>query len=303
MSKDKRMLLKDAVSKYLSDGASLTIGGIGCREPTAVTYEIIRQKKRELTLITDSKMDSGCWLIGAGCIKKIEAAYCWIGVVGSGLNYRRAAEEGIPRKIEIEEYSNYAASLRFLAGAMNIPFLPTTSLLGSSLPEYNSNIKIIQNPYSNDENPIAIVPAANPDVAFIHVQRADVQGNSQIWGVTINDMNIARAAKKVVITCEEIVPTSEIRKNPNMTAIPHYCVDAVVEIPYGSHPFFVAGYYWCDIPFRRSSMKANATQAGFESWLDEWVFSVKDFDQYLEKIGKDRLNKLTEMEKENFTIK
>lgn len=303
MNNDKRMLLKDTVSKYLTDGASFTIAGMGSREPMAVVYEIIRQKKRELTLITDTKMDSGCWLIGAGCIKKLEAAYCWIGNVGSGINYRRAVEKGIPRKIETEEYSNYAASLRFLAGAMNIPFLPTTSLLGSDLPKHNHNIKVINDPYSDDERPIALVPAAKPDVAFIHVQKADIKGNCQIWGVTTNDMNIARAAKKVVITCEEIVPTSEIRKNPNMTAIPHYCVDAVVEIPYGSHPFFVAGYYWCDLPFRRACMKANATQEGFEAWLDEWVFGVKDFDEYLDKVGRDRLNKLTEMERDNFIIK
>lgn len=302
MSKDKRMLLKDAVSKYLNDGDSFTIGGIGCREPMAVTYEIIRQQKRELTLITDSKMDSGCWLIGAGCIKKIEAAYCWIGAVGSGINYRRALEKGIPRKIEVEEYTNYAASLRFLAGAMGISFMPTSSMLGSDIPTYNSKLKIVPDPYNEGKN-VVLVPAANPDVAFIHVQYADISGNSQIWGVTTNDMNIARAAKKVVITCEKIVPTSEIRKQPNMTAIPHYCVDAVVEVPFGSHPFFVAGHYWCDLPFRRTAIQANATQEGFEAWLNEWVYGVKDFGEYLEKVGKDRLDKLVEMEIDNYTIK
>lgn len=303
MSMDKRMNLKDAVDKYVTDGCSIALGGMGARDPVAATYEIIRQKKRNLTLITDSKMDSGCWLIGAGCVGKLEAAYCWIGSIGTGINYRRAVEKGIPRKIEVEEYSNSSASLRFLAGAMGIPFLPTKSLLGSDIPKYNSKIKIIQDPYSNEDNPIALVPAANPDVAIIHVQHADIEGNCQIYGILVNDMNIARAAKKVIVTCEKIVPTSEIRKNPNMTAIPGYCVDAVVEVPYGAHPFFVVGYYWCDLPFRRNVIAANATHEGFEAWLDEWVYGVKDFDEYLEKLGKDRLEKLTKMELDNYQIK
>lgn len=300
MSKDKRITLKEAVSHFLKDGDSVAIGGMGAREPMGIVYEIIRQKKKDLTLITDSKMDSGCMLIGAGCIKKFEGAYCWIGSIGSGINYRRAVEKGIPNKIEVEEYSNFAASLRFLAGAMDVPFMPTRSMLGSDLPNHNPKIKVIDDPYSGE--PVALVPSAKPDVAFIHVQQADIMGNSQIWGVGINDANIARAAKKVVITCEKIVPTSTIRRAPNLTVIPHYCVDAVVEVPFGSHPFFVAGYYWCDLPFRREFMNANSTHEGFEAWINEWVFGCEDFNEYLDKVGKDRLNKLVEMERDNCTI-
>jgi len=300
MNEGKITTLEKAVNILLHDGDSLTVGGIGVREPMAAVYEIIRQSKRDLTLITDSKMDSGCMLIGAGCIRKLESAYCWIGNVGSGINFRRAVEKGIPVKLEVEEYSNYTASLRFLAGAMDIPFMPTTSLLGSDLPNYNPQIKIISDAYEG--KPVALVPAAKPDVAIIHVQRADKLGNGQIWGVTTNDINIARAAKKVILTCEELVPTSQIRKNPNMTAIPHYCVDAVVEVPYGSHPFFVTGHYWCGLPFRGDFMKSNDTHENFEKWLEEWVFGVEDFDRYLDKVGRDRLQKLTEMEHDNYRI-
>ncbi len=300
MNKDKRTNLQEAVGHFLNDGDILCLGGIGARDPLAGVYEIIRQKKRELTLVAESQLDCGCMMLGAGCIKKLETSYCGIGVIGTGINYRRSVEKGIPNKIEVEEYSNYSASLRFLAGAMDVPFLPTRSLLGSDIPKYNKNIKIIDDPYGGDQ--IALVPASKPDVAIVHVQRSDIMGNCQIWGVTNNDMNIPRAAKKTIITCEEIVPTSEIRKNPNMTVIPHYCVDAVVQVPFGSHPMFVSGYYWVDTPFRREFIRQNSTQEGFDKWAEEWIFGVDNFDQYLRKLGKDRLNKLAKMEKDNYTI-
>ena len=200
---DKRMNLKEAVQTYLHDGDSFTVGGIAAREPMAVAYEIIRQRKKDLNFVTATTTDLANLLIGAGCVGKVEAAYIWIGVIGNGLNFRRAVEKGIPRKIEVEEYSNFGASLRFLAGAMGIPYMPTYSMLGSDIPKYNPRIKITDDPYTGQK--VALVPAANPDVAFIHVQRCDQAGNCQIWGVTANDANIARAAKKVVITCEEII--------------------------------------------------------------------------------------------------
>lgn len=298
MINDKLTTVQAAVSEYLHDGDSLCLGGVCARDPMAITYEIIRQKKRDLILIGDSRMDNTCMLMGAGCISKLEAAYCGVGVIGNALNFRNAVEKGIPRFIEVEEYSNYGASLRLLAGAMNIPFLPVRSMLGSDIPKHNPKIKIIEDPYSGD--PIALVPAVKPDVAFIHVQRADKMGNSQIWGVTNNDINIARASKKVIITCEKLVPTSEIRKHPDMTVIPHYCVDAVVEVPYGAHPLWVCGEYWCDVPFRRAYLKTTGSQAQIDRWLDEWVYGLKDFDEYLEKVGRDRLARLTEMEHDNY---
>lgn len=297
---DKRMSLKDAVQTYLQDGNSFTVSGIAAREPMAVAYEIIRQGKKELNLITATTTDLANLLIGAGCIRKVESAYIWIGVIGNGLNFRRAVEKGVPRRIEVEEYSNYGASLRFLAGAMGVPYMPTSSMLGSDIPKYNPKIKITEDPYTGKK--VALVPAANPDVAFIHVQRSDQAGNCQIWGVTANDINIARASKKVVITCEEIISTKEIRKIPNMTAIPSYCVDAVVEVPFGCHPMFVSGFYWSDIPFRRNFIAANNTQEGFEAWVKDWIYECKDFDEYLARIGKERLDKLIAMEKDNYNI-
>ena len=266
----------------------------------AAVYEIIRQGRRELNLVTATNTDSANMLLGAGALRKIEEAYIWIGVIGTGLNFRRAIESGIPRSVELEEYSNYTASCRFLAGAMSIPFMPTRSLLGTDIPTYNKRIKIIDDPYTGEK--LALVPAANPDVAFIHVQEADAMGNGQIWGAAANDLNIARAAKKVVLTCERLVPTSKIRQIPNATSIPAYCVDAVVEAPHCSHPQMVPGEYWCDIPFRRNFMVANKTQEGFERWLKEWVLDLSDHSQYLEKLGRERLGRLVKMEHDNFRI-
>lgn len=298
--KDKQISLHDAVEKYLPNGSSFSFGGLGARDPFAIAFEMIRQEKKDLTMITASGMDIANIVIGAGCIRKVEGAYVWIGSVGSGLNYRRAVEKGIPVKVEVEEYSNYAASLRFLAGSMNIPFMATRSMLGSDIPKYNSKIKLMDDPYTGE--PVALVSAANPDVAFIHVQKADLSGNGQIWGILMNDPTIARAAKSVVITCEELVSTQEIRKMSNLTAIPGYTVDAVVKVPFCSHPMWTAGYYWCDLPFRRNFMLYNKSQETFEQWVKEWVLDTGSWQGYLDKLGQDRLNKLMQMERENYQI-
>ena len=298
--KDKRMTLEDAVSEFVTDGCSVAYGAIAGREPMAVSYEIVRQKKRDLTHITDTTVDAAEILIAGGCLKKVECAYIWVGVVGSGLNYRRAMEKGIPNYLETEEYSNYGCSMRYMAGALGLSYMPIKSLLGSDIVTHNPKIKVMENFY--DSGPMAFVPAARPDVAFIHVQRADKTGNAQIWGMAANDDNLARAAKHVVLTCEEIIPTSEIRKIPNMTAIPSYCVTAVVEAPYCCHPLPVAGYYWMDIPFRREMVSAAKTREGIVAWMDEWIHGVGNFQAYKQKVGLGRLERLKTMELENYHI-
>ena len=297
---DKRMTLKEAVSKYVFDGCSMNIASICAREPLAVAHEIIRQGRKNITYITDTTTDPVELLVAAGCFNRIEAAYIWIGVVGQGYNIRRAVEQGIPNHIEMIPYSNYSAGLRLMAGAMGLPFMPTKSLLGSDIIKYNPDIKVIDDPYGT--GPIALVPAATPDVTFIHVQRADMAGNCQIWGMLGNDEHAAKASKNVVITCEEIVPTSEIRKIPNMTTIPEYAVSAVVELPFGCHPLSVTGYYWMDNPFRQEFIKASKSREGILQWLDEWVYKIDNHERYLDKVGRERLAKLQEMEQDNCMI-
>ncbi|MDI6616766.1 MAG: CoA-transferase [Syntrophaceae bacterium] len=297
---DKVITLEEAVCRYVCDGCSIALGAIVSREPMAVASEIVRQKKKDLTFVNDSSVDPAELLIAAGCIRRVEDAYIWMGGVGPAHNYRRAVQEGIPHYLEIEEYSNYGISLRFMAGAMGVPFLPTKSMLGSDMVAHNPRIKVISDPYGGE--PVALVPASRPDVAFIHAQRADAEGNAQIWGMVGNDDNIARAAKAVVITCEEIVPTSEIRKIPNMTAIPSYCVSAVVKVPFCCHPLSVSGYYWLDQPFRRSFSNASKTREGVMAWIDEWVYDLKNHEEYMNKVGVDRLSKLRQMELDNYHI-
>jgi len=300
LSVNKVTTLAEAVQGLVNDHDTVALGGILSREPVACSYELIRQNKKELTLIVDSHDESVELLIGAGLVKKVESAYVWVGVIGSGLNFRRAVEKGLPKHIEVEDYTNLAIGMRFLAGALGVPFLPVMSMSGSDIPKYNDKIISMADPYKGQ--PVNLVPAAEPDVAFIHVQRADKMGNAQIWGMLANDVNIARAAKKLIITCEEIIPTSEIRKIPNMTQIPHYCVDAVVELPFGAHPLGVAGYYWLDTPFRRDWLKASKTQEGFDAWVEEWVLSWDKFEEYLQKLGSDRLAKLRKLERDNYQI-
>lgn len=293
-SADKMLTLREAIKEFLHDGCSVTLGGFCGRNSQAAAYEIVRQNKRNLTVIDDSPTDQLDILIGAGCIKRVEIAWNGVSIFSLARNSRRSIEEAIPHRIEVQDYSNYAASLRFLAGAMNVPFLPTRSLLGSDIPKHNQGIKIINDPYEG--KPIALVPAALPDVAIIHVQRADKQGNAQIWGHLANDENKGRAAKHTVVTCEEIVKEDVIMKIPNMTVLPSYCVDAVVEVPYGSHPWSCYGYYYHDLIFQRDYAKNSETRSGFLKWVNEWILSCEDQTDYCRKVGKRRLSKLTKME-------
>ena len=296
---DKVMSLKEAVSANVHDGDSVAIGGFLARAPMGIVYEVIRQKKKELTVIADSNGEGVDFLIGAGLVKKVEGAWIWISTA-TAYNFRRALEKGIPNKIEMEDYSNLAIGMRYLAGSLGIPFMPIRSLLASDIPKYNPNVKIIDDPYTNER--ICLVPAANPDVAFIHIQRADKNGNGQIWGILGNDVNLARAAKRVILTCEEIVPTKELRKIPNMTAIPGYCVDAVVELPFGAYQQGVPGFFWIDTPQRRSWSAGSQTYEGFLSFLDEWVYGCNNHEELLRKVGSERLAKLRKMELDNSPI-
>ncbi|MFC2059397.1 CoA transferase subunit A [Chloroflexota bacterium] len=293
---DKTMSLKKAIATFMHRGCSLTLGGFGSRQPLAAVHEIVRQRIGELTIVTDTSVDAADILVGASLVKKLEGAYFSMGLLGPSPNIRRAYESGVPRAIEIEDYSNYSAGLRFLAGAMNIPFLPTKSLLGTDILKYNNRIITQNDPY-NDE-PVALVPSVNPDVVIIHVHRADPMGNAQIYGFLASDENKARAAKRVIITCEEIVPTETIRKDPHLTAIPFYCTDAVVEVAYGAHCSPLPYYYIYDILFARDYVQKSQTYEGFLEWLDEWVYGCDSPEDYLNKVGRERLKRLTRLEQE-----
>lgn len=288
--------LKDAISKFVHDGCSITFGGFCGRNSQAAGHEIVRQAKRDLAVIDDSPTDLLDILIGAGCIKTVQIAWQSISIFARAANFRRSVEKGIPTKIKVEDYSNYSMGLRFLAGALGIPFMPTKSLLGSDIPVYNEKIRVIKDPYEG--KPIALVPAASPEVAIIHVQHADQDGNAQIWGHLANDENKARAARHTIITCEQIISSERIKKIPNMTIIPSYCVGAVVQVPYGSHPWSCFGYYYHDVLFQRDYANQSESLDGFLKWMDEWVLSCDNHDDYCRKVGKKRLKELARLERQ-----
>ncbi|HJU61496.1 MAG TPA: CoA-transferase [Candidatus Binatia bacterium] len=287
---DKVRSLYDAIASDVEDGDSLAMGcALESLIPFAASYEIIRQKKRNLTLIgpiSDMQFDQ---LIGAGCVKKIIAS--WVGNVAAGLghNYRRAAEAGIPHAIEIEDHSNFTIGLGLQAGASGLPFLPTRTVKGSDF-RSGDQFASIRCPFTNEE--LVAVRAIRPDVALLHVQRADAQGNAQAWGNFGVMCEAAMAAKKVILTCEEIVDHEVILSDPNRNVIPGFVVSSVVHEPFGSHPSPTQGYTRRDDNFYFDYHKATRSTEGFEQWLDKWVLSVKDHREFLDLLGTDRVAKL-----------
>lgn len=287
---DKMRSLHDAVAVDVANGDSVATGcALESLIPFAATYEIIRQKKRDLTLIapiSDMQFDQ---LIGAGCVKKIVAS--WVGNVAAGLghNYRRAAEAGIPQAIAIEEHSNFTIGLGLQAGASGLPFLPTRTVKGSDF-RNGGQFASIRCPFTNEE--LLAVRAIQPDVAILHVQRADQEGNAHAWGNYGVMREAAFAAKKVILTCEEIVEHKVILSDPNRTVIPGFLVSSVVHQPFGSHPSPTQGYARRDDNFYFEYHQATRSREGFEQWLQTWVSGVKNHREFLELLGKDRVEQL-----------
>jgi len=292
---DKRMSLKEAVKQFVLEGGSVAFSGMAGEQCVAPAHEIIRQKIGGLTLIGDSPCDPGDLMAGAGLIDRMEIAWCGYAVAGMGPNFRRAYEKKIPKGIKINDHSNFGMGLRYMAGAMGVPFMPTKSFLGSDLLTYNEDIKVMDDPFGS--GPIALVPAICPDVAFVHCTRADKHGNAQIFGFSANAENLARCAAYTVITCEKLVSTEEIRETANLTIIPQYTVDAVVEVPFGSHPWNYPYLYQYDMPFHMDMQKIFKTREGFLEWLHEWIYGVDEWEGYLQKVGYDRLFKLADLER------
>jgi glutaconate CoA-transferase, subunit A len=282
--------LHNAIALDVQDGNSVAMGcGLESLIPFAASYEIIRQEKRSLTLIgpiSDMQFDQ---LIGAGCVKKIVAS--WVGNVAAGLghNYRRAAEAGIPQPIEIEEHSNFTIGLGLQAAASGLPFLPTKTVKGSDF-RNGGQFASVRCPFSNEE--LLAVRAIQADLAILHVQRADQEGNAHVWGNFGVMREAAFAAKKVILTCEEIVDHDVILSDPNRNVIPGFVVSSVVHQPFGSHPSPTQGYVRRDDNFYFEYHKATRSREGFEQWLQEWVLGVKDHREFLEILGKDRVEQL-----------
>ncbi len=299
---DKLMDLGEAVKRFVKDGSQIVLGGFTIvRNPMAVTYEIIRQGIKDLHIVCHSHGQALDVLIGAGCVKRLEIAYGGNGrYAPTCIRFKKAIQRG---EIEFEDYSNYQMSLRFLAGALSIPFIPTKSGLGSDLLKYEGfsqetrkerkvarkKLEVIQNPFSEDKDDVVLLPALNPDVALIHAQYVGDDGTVRIKGLTFADIEQAKSADTIIVTCEEIVPRSFIRLDPDQNSIPPFFVDAIVKLPYGAHPTGCFGFYDYD-PKHLNMYKVIANDDNkFKDYLDEWVYSVKDHTEYLNKVGSEML--------------
>ena len=287
---NKLCSLHDAIAAHLQDGMSVAMGcGLESLIPFAASYEIMRQGRKDLTVIapiSDIQFDQ---LIGAGCVKKIIAS--WAGNVAAGLghNYRRAAESGVPKSIEIEEHSNFTIGLGLQAAAMGLPFLPTKTVKGSEFAT-GAPFSRVTCPFSGEE--LVAVRAIKPDVTILHVQRADEQGNAHLWGNFGVMREAALAAKNVILTCEEIVEHEMILSDPNRTVIPGFLVSSVVHEPFGAHPSPTQGYSRRDDEFYFEYHKATRSREGFERWLATYVLRVGDHPAFLRLLGQERIDRL-----------
>ena len=241
--KDKRTTLRQAIAEYVPDGAILACGGFGhIRVSMAAVYEIVRQHKRDLTFCGKTAVHDSDILIAAGCVNRIEVAYAF-GHELRGLSpaSRRAVESG--RCQVVAEISNAGYQWRFLAAAMGLPFVPARVMLGTDTLA-KSSARVVEDPFSG--KPICLLPACYPDVVLMHVHRCDRYGNSQIDGIVIEDFELARAARRLIVTSEEVVDEDVIRSHPWRTVIPYYLVDAVVQVPHGAHPTLMPTRYYFD---------------------------------------------------------
>ena len=280
---DKRRTMAAAIAEHVRDGDTVVIEGFTHLISFAAGHEIIRQGRRDLVLCRltpDLVYDQ---MIAAGCARKL--VFSWAGNPGAGPLYalRRAVEEGIPHPLELEEYSHFAMVARLEAGAAKLPFLPLRSLAGSDLPKVNPAIRSVECPYTGER--LATVPALIPDVSIVHVQRADSEGNAQIWGLLGVQKEAAYAARRRIVVAEEIVDASVVRADPNRTLIPGLLVDAVVEEPWGCHPSYAQGHYDRDNDFYLGWREISKDRARLERWLDEWVHGVADRATYVAKMG------------------
>lgn len=287
---DKVRSLHAAIARDVDDGMSVAMGcALESLIPFAAGHEIIRQKKRNLTLIgpiSDMQFDQ---LIGAGCVRKVVAS--WVGNVAAGLghNYRRAAEAGIPHAIEIEEHSNFTIGLGLHAGALGVPFLPTRTIKGSDFAK-GQQFKRVRCPFTKKD--LIAVRAIQPDVTILHVQRADHDGNAHVWGNFGVMREAALAAKKVILTCEEIVDHEVILGDPNRTVIPGFVVSSVVHEPFGSFPSPAQGYARRDDDFYFEYHQATRLREGFDKWLQEWVLGLENHAEFLLRLSAARVDKL-----------
>jgi len=279
---DKLRSAREAVSGFLHDGdyivydfSSLTRG------PQALIREVIRQGKKDLWIGAEFTLHESALLTGAGCATRID-----VGFLGYGNYIGHAVCDG---RVKVYEWTNGGLALRILAGARGVPFLPTRDLLGSDNLAVSA-AKVIEDPYTG--LPVCLVPALNPDVAFIHVHQADPHGNARIFGTNLFALEAAMASRRVIVSAEEIVEPDEFRKDPMRTTIPYFLVDAVVHVPFGAYPGAMPARYEIDLE-HVDLLNGIRTDEQMKKYLDEYIYGVADHDEFLDKrVGAARMREL-----------
>jgi len=272
--------LTEAVSRFVQDGDCVYLAGFTHLIPFAAGHEIIRQGRKNLVLARATPDLVYDQMVAAGCARKVIFSYMGNPGVGSLRAIRQAIESGA---IEWEEYSHFGMISRLQAGATGLPFMPMNDTAAVDLERANPSIRRVVDPYSGKE--VVVVPPLLPDVAIVHVQRADERGNAHLWGIIGEQKEAAFAARHVILTAEEIVPEEVIRSDPNRTLIPEFIVDAVCHVPYCAHPSYTQGYYDRDNDFYLEWDKLSETQDSIQAYLDQWVFGVPDRAGYWQKLG------------------
>ncbi len=296
--KNKLMTAAEAVQRLVRDGDMIALGGFTVsRNVMVIAREIIRQGRRDLHLVMHSHGQAMDLLVGAGAVSRLELAYGGTGrFAPTGIRFRKAVQSG---QVQVEDYSNFHMSLRLLAGALNLPFIPSrsgfeTDVLGRQGfgPELRGRGKIpphkaivSANPFNPDPEPVVLLPALTPDVALVHAQYVGEDGTVRIKGLTFLDIEQAKAASRVIVTCEEVVPAGFLRQDPDQNSLPPFLVDAVVPAPFGAHP--TACHFFYDYDPRHLNMyrQVAGDDDRFRRYLDEWVYGVADQEAYLAKVG------------------
>jgi glutaconate CoA-transferase, subunit A len=283
LTRSKVTTMRDAIAALVGDGDTVVIEGFTHLICFAAGHEIIRQRRRDLTLCRLTPDLIYDQMIAAGCARKL--VFSWAGNPGAGSlhAFRRAVEGKGGPTLEIEEYSHFGMVGRLCAGAARLPFWPMRNYMGTDLPAANPRIATVDCPYTGER--LATVPALNPDVTIVHAQRADAQGNTQIWGLLGVQKEAAFASKRVIVVVEELVDELVIRADPNRTVIPGLVVDAVVVEPWGAHPSYAQGYYDRDNAFYVGWEKISREPAALAAYLDEFVYGVRDRAEYVARTG------------------
>ncbi len=282
--------MREAVDRFVRDGDTVVLEGFTHLIPFAAGHEIIRQRRRGLTLVRltpDLLMDQ---MVSAGTARKL--IFGWLGNPGVGSLHavRRAVERGSPAPLEIEEYSHFGLLCRYQAAASGLPFFPLRGYRGTDLPRVNPNLREVSCPFTGER--LDAVSALPADVALLHAQRADREGNTQIWGLLGAQKEAAFAARKVIVVVEEIVADSVVRADPNRTQIPGTIVDAVVEEPFGAHPSFAQGYYDRDNDAYLAWDRITRDPAELDRYLEEWVHGLADRAAYLARLPNETRKRL-----------